>query len=382
MSLDEGWLSAIDGVYAAATDAALWPEAMRRLMTLTGTQAATFCVIDDGDDDAPRMPTFVQVNFDPAFIDDYLAHMAPFDPTVRHILDNPRQRMVADGALLTEAEKDRHPYYDWHGRSSDTRHRVAGMMSPAPGLRSGVTLHRSRAAGEFSAADLERLDHVFRHVERALAIGFRLGTLGAVERLSLGLLERSAAAVFLIDGRGRVVFVNAAGHALADAGDGFVLGPRGLSLRRASDDRRLRTLVAAALSGDALPDGTRGGVMPALRPSGRRPYVIQVAALPPDARALAPHPAAACVIVTDPEAAALPSAAVLRRLYGLTPAEAGLALRLAAGEDLHEAAAGQGVTYGTARGTLGIVFRKTGTHRQGELVRLLLTALPVPLSPP
>src|SRR5262245_18810818 len=66
---------------------------------------------------------------------------------------------------------------------------------------------------------------------------------------------------------------------------------------------------------------------------------------------------------------------LLRYHFGLTPAEARLALHLVAGDALRSAAAKLSITYETARTELKNIFNKTGTCRQAELVIVLVTAL-------
>ena len=66
----------------------------------------------------------------------------------------------------------------------------------------------------------------------------------------------------------------------------------------------------------------------------------------------------------------------LRSHFGLTPAEARLALHLVTGETLRCAAAKLSISYETARTQLKNIFNKTKTRRQAELVILILTALP------
>src|SRR5262245_45262944 len=61
---------------------------------------------------------------------------------------------------------------------------------------------------------------------------------------------------------------------------------------------------------------------------------------------------------------------LLRCRFGLTPAEARLALHLAAGETLRSAEAKLSISYETARTHLKNIFHKTGTCRQAELVVL------------
>ena len=67
---------------------------------------------------------------------------------------------------------------------------------------------------------------------------------------------------------------------------------------------------------------------------------------------------------------------LLRSHFGLTPAEARLALHLVAGETLRSAEAKLSISYETARTHLKNIFSKTGTSRQAELVVAIVTALP------
>ena len=67
---------------------------------------------------------------------------------------------------------------------------------------------------------------------------------------------------------------------------------------------------------------------------------------------------------------------LLRCQFGLTQAEARLALHLIAGETLRCAAVKLNIADETARTHLKHIFRKTGTCRQAELVLVLVSTLP------
>ena len=67
---------------------------------------------------------------------------------------------------------------------------------------------------------------------------------------------------------------------------------------------------------------------------------------------------------------------LLRGHFGLTPAEARLALHLVAGETLRSAAVKLSISYQTARTQLKNIFKKTATGRQTQLVVVILTVLP------
>ena len=64
----------------------------------------------------------------------------------------------------------------------------------------------------------------------------------------------------------------------------------------------------------------------------------------------------------------------LRRRFGLTAAEARLATEVLKGDGRAAAARRRGISLDTANYQLARIFEKTGTHRQTELIRLLLDA--------
>jgi DNA-binding CsgD family transcriptional regulator len=66
----------------------------------------------------------------------------------------------------------------------------------------------------------------------------------------------------------------------------------------------------------------------------------------------------------------VPSAEMLRELFGLSFAEAALCHYLVAGPSVKECAVLLGITESTARKQLASIFRKTGCNRQTELIRL------------
>jgi DNA-binding CsgD family transcriptional regulator len=359
----EPTLRVVQSFYDAAMDEALWLAALQQLTDLTGSQAATFWVLDSSPE--PRLPTLTCLNFDPNFMEEYLDGMVPLDPTVRYLVAHPDEPIVHDGLVITEREKDRHAYYDWHGGHSDTRYRMVGQARPAPGVQAGVALHRTRKVGRYETEDIERFTILHRHLEQALAIGFRLGTLSAMQQCSAEALDRNTSAVLFLDERKRIVFANRVAEAIESDGDGIRLDAGGVSLERKRDNDRLQGLIAQA----------SGGTMRAPRPSGKRPYGIFISPVSGRYAVLSTVRPKVCVVITDPSRQAPLPVERLRAAFGLTEAEARLAALLAEGVDLRAAAARLEVTYATARTRLTTIFQKTETRRQGELIRLLLTTL-------
>ena len=77
------------------------------------------------------------------------------------------------------------------------------------------------------------------------------------------------------------------------------------------------------------------------------------------------------VCVSDPAQQREARPAMLMTLFGLTRAEAALATRLLAGEELSTIAAATGRSIATVRNLLARLMAKTETRRQTDLVRML-----------
>ena len=88
------------------------------------------------------------------------------------------------------------------------------------------------------------------------------------------------------------------------------------------------------------------------------------------------HEPAAALFLSDPEDEAHIDDAMVRRLYGLTPAEARLAVLLAQGHHLDEVGDILKISIHTARTHLKRIFGKTNTSSQSDLIRLVLSAPP------
>ncbi len=231
MAVDERVLQVVQSLYDAALDENLWPGTLQELTELTGSHGASFWVLDRVLDngDQIRLPSFTSVNFDPAAIQEYLEHMVPMDPTNQYLAAHPNAPIVHDGLFITDREEDRHPYYDWHDRAVGTRFRMVAQIRPAPGVQTGIALHRMPKFGRYEPADLEQFRFIYGHLKRALEVAFRLGSLGAVQQATAEVLDRNPAAIVLLDDAKHVVHANRRAEELHSHGDGIRLCAEGSS---------------------------------------------------------------------------------------------------------------------------------------------------------
>jgi DNA-binding CsgD family transcriptional regulator len=170
---------------------------------------------------------------------------------------------------------------------------------------------------------------------------------------------------FLLDRRGRVISLNAIARRCLN--DGLVLSGEHLSAIDRDTDHRLQSLVGGALSAteDASP-----ATSVAVRRCPRLPLVVRAFRLDEPARRT-PSQAGLLLLALDPELWPEPPRDILTQNFGLTCAEADVAIGIVCGKTLAEIAADRGVKIGTVRVHLKTVFSKTHTRSQAELTGML-----------
>ena len=184
--------------------------------------------------------------------------------------------------------------------------------------------------------------------------------------MAAAILDRLPSAVLFLDPRLRVLMSNRAARALLEATPRLRLGGERLHAERGDDDQALRRLVAQALDGAEKEESATALRLDGGGGAGGAPLHLVATAVGRETSGVA-------LFLSDPEAPTEISTAILASLYGLTPAEAKLVAALARGHSLERISSQIHVTLHTLRSHLKQIFRKTGTSRQPELVKLVLT---------
>jgi DNA-binding CsgD family transcriptional regulator len=178
-------------------------------------------------------------------------------------------------------------------------------------------------------------------------------------------------AVFVVGPGAMIVHLNSAAEKMIASRNGPNVRAGSLCVAPSAAHAELKRSVGAAL-GLSSANVKAGNSFLCQRLSGGRPYVVHVT--PFTARDSGPP--RALVVVVDPNDDPPPSADLLRRLFGLTSAEADVAQLVAGGQGLKPIADELSLSIATVKTHLQRVFAKTDTHRQAELVRLLLALRP------
>ncbi len=323
--------------------------------------------------DRPTPGAVVATAFtDAVAVAEYHSHWASADPFA---LAAQAQRLPAGtvgigDAMVARETLRRSSFFNEFGLRFDLTQTLTGIIEHSATQLSGISINRGEGQARFGKDDASFLDAILPHVQRAVVLHRRLeGTEAMAENLSAA-VDALPTAVVLLTARGTVAFTNRAARVLLQRGDGLTL-----------DDVELRASTLRSAVGCVLrvADGTTIESLPAVlrvpRPSGARAYALFISPLPRRRRSLEPRPCTAAVFITDPGRIPPPNTAAIRALFSLTIAEAALVARLSHGLTLEETSQSLGLSIQTARTRLKTIFQKADTHRQADLVRLVLTTL-------
>ena len=360
----------VGALYDAAAEPERWPSALTAIADLLGAVGSQFYFWDRHRNKTPfavvgRLPEEGNAA--------YLRYYGAID-TRRQALER-----VPVGKVLT-ADLD----FD-HGRFRKGEffndflipHGVPYVAGSRPfetaGLSAVIAVLRNFRQGPFGDQDVATLERLVPHLQRAARLHLQIGELRLRDQAVEAALDRLPYGVVIADATGRTLVVNRAAKQMVAANDGLLLRGGHLAAARTEETAALARHVAEAVQTAGRCNGQGGGAVLVSRPSGRRPFAVLIAPLSPDVSLAAQHQApAALILITDLESRPELLGKRLAELFGLTPAEACLAVALAGGKRLEDVAEERGVRMPTLRSQLRAVLGKTGTRRQADLMRLIV----------
>jgi DNA-binding CsgD family transcriptional regulator len=240
----------------------------------------------------------------------------------------------------------------------------------------GLAICRDKQSSPFDQDDCDLLGNIIPHLKRALDMHKRFALLDFGQRTAFEALDGIATGIVLLDQDGAVKFANQLAHDIAADSDGIRLETDSVTFENqrvhSAIFTSVRESIASARDGRVL----SGQAFSIPRLSGAAPYALMVSTLWGNHLrfdlGLLDDPVAV-LFLSDPGRRQEAPAELLQRLFGLTPAESRVLENLVAGHSLKATAGILGVSQNTARHHLKAIFDKTGTSRQVNVVKLVMS---------
>lgn len=356
--------STISRLGDAVIDPTLWLDVMQDISAAMGATGAGLLQSDVRTPDIPRTAGVADV-FGSYFADGWHARDVRGERGVPLLLRG--DPVFVDQDVLTPEEIRRSAFYQ------DLIVPHGFQWFAAVGFRAGsalwaMAIQRTPEEGLFDQDDKRILGHLAQSLTETATLSRAVGQVAlAGVTNGLQLVGRPALA---LDRRGIILGMNEAAERVLD--EDVNIRNRRLIVRDVQASSNLDALINRL---QATPDTASLPTAPivVLRRK-KRPLVIRV--LPVAGAARTPFLGARLLLVlSDVDRTIALRPEVLERTFKLSPAEAKLARLVGMGMSLEQAADELRIAQETVRTQLKVIFSKTETHRQGELVALLAKLL-------
>jgi DNA-binding CsgD family transcriptional regulator len=284
-------------------------------------------------------------------------------PVLPQILRHPEGSLASIYDFLPERDFMASEYYaDWLSPQR-LHYSIGARFRVTSHTNAMIALARGRRAGDFTIEEAEQISRLLPHIGQSLALGQHLHALSLKADNMQALLEKNGVVAVTLTREGKVADISdRAEHALCSCGiqlkDGLI------SL---ADPMRTDALRAAIRR---VADGGIGETV-SLNPGCERARPVEGYLCPLSSSIAALGIGARVLLVVETALGPMNRLHSVVQQFGLSGAEARLALALSEGLDVNSYCERHGVTRNTVKRQLDSIFNKTGVRRQVDLVRLL-----------
>lgn len=355
----------VSAIHGAAVTPEHWVSAMAEVSRVCGATGGGI-ILSEGPTRSVK-----SASIPPDALGPYMAHYHRVDYVLEAVEHSP-VGLVHSGKALIELDARSEFNADWmRPHHMDDGLFVRLTDGPLP------TCFLVAAAGRdepFATPDrVELINALVPHLQQALRTQDCLQQLRREAGDAADAIDSMPAAVLVVGPGAVVVHANSAAEAILSGEGG--LGVTGGRLRAdaVAADHDLQCSLAQAM-GLTDTGARRGSSLLCPRGGAQRALVLHIFPFTSHRREdCAPR---ALVVVVDPDHRGEPTVQMLRTLFGLTHTEAEVAVRVGQGQGLAPIADEMSLSLATVKTHVQRVFDKTDTHRQAELVRLLLALGP------
>lgn len=336
-----------------------WNEALMRLAGLAG---AAYLAIMTRDAWTGQFHVLEPVEVSPRLIEDYEAHFRALNPMNSMKVLSSDGEQYLDWTVLGHDFIKRAAYYQEFMRTYDLGHLMAHRVDIPGGPDCILSIHKLADEAAFDAGAAAAISAAHGALQHTLTLRHRLRGLQQAQVWQRTALDALSFPIMLVDGWGQV-------HQANRAAEAWLSSPAcPLSTRNGGPDRQALLDIIRQARGSAKQPPRLASLRLSFDARHAGTTCVAIPAGDDDAPAQGSDTALLMVWPASPRE---PARALLRQVFGLSPAEARVAALLARGLAPREIAALKALGETTVRSHIKSIFRKMHVHRQHELARLL-----------
>lgn len=364
----------VEAIYDASLDPTLWDAFIEKVAKATNAEMALLWFRDGRE--TSNEDSFHGYNLDPSWVKPYDEHYISLDPMAQTLMkaSTPAEQFICSQDLISDQEMVKTEFYNDLLAPQKKAHCAASLVAKIDENFLYFGSMREKKAGNYERHDIALLQSLVPHLQRAYAITRKLRTLHNKLNTTEDMIDRLNVAVILVDASGKPINSNRKAKELLKDNDGLITRDGKLTTSIAEETSGLTKLINNASNPLTLPSD-QVGAMKIIRKPPKEPLTVMVTPTRKRKKTTVfdPPSATAAIFIAEKEQQPELSETVLASIYDLSPAESRLAMELANGLSIDQIASKHHISPNTLRVQARSIFKKTGTSRQIDLIKLILS---------
>lgn len=281
--------------------------------------------------------------------------------------------------LIPDKEVEKGEFFNDHvsPQGLTVRNAIRITVQQTEQVHSTIALHYTKDKRHLDPSSRLRFCKlILPHLQTALQLHTKISLLDTkLDRLSR-IVDTIHQGVVLLDLSGRILEINDTAREILGRMDGLHIRNHALHTMLPGEDAALARLINGVCKTAHGEDITHGRSFPVLRPSGKHPFELLIAPAYEQTNIDNKHDNAVVIFINDPDAAGESKAELIQHRYNLTESETQVTLMLIQGYTSKEIANAVRISRETLKSHLKHIFKKTNTHRQNELISMVMRSFP------
>lgn len=373
MAKDRDILSIVELMWDATTDVDKWESVLRRIAEVFDSPHAKISYFN-----VENRGINFTVNYnlpaeeEPLYIALVRDHQDPLEP---YVLKYPGRAFHCRMFHTDEQVHETIMYKSLLGPSG-YEYRM-GFTYPQDDFVISLGLMRGADSPPYAADDCEQMALLVPHLKQATRLHAKFAALDLSGGNADAVLDRMPVGIVVAARSGEIVFANQLAAALLKENTGLVSCDQRLAAADSTSSREIARLIAEAV--DHAGAGVRqpGTALSVPRPTGGAPLSLLITPIWSNITRYRLSPLdrpLAVIFITDPDRRQATPAELLRGLFGLSTTESKILEALVAGLSVAEIAGFLGRSEDTIRSHVKSILQKTATHRQADLIKLVMSS--------
>lgn len=360
-------LDLIGDIYEAAYQPGLWDDVLKKLCTLMDSRSGAIFFHDFEDNTRDMLGSF---GLPTATLLAYRLGLSKYDYTFQMQATAPSGR--AQQLVDSEDFKKSHPfYYRFLLKPNDIGFLGAINIYNDEEWHIGIGLHRSFTNQPFSQEELAKLELLLPHFQRALRIQKEFVHLRREKQTLETALNRFMLGVIILNSDNSLYYTNPVAENFLTKHPALrINSEQRLQAHSAQENITLYNSLFKLRQTDKKQRASNQVALSVHHPD--KEHGLHILAVRLDENEANPLLA---LYIADPELSFNLPPEALQNLYGMTPAEANVAIALANGASAQQISERHQVSIETVRSQLKSIYSKMNVNRQQDVVRLLLSGV-------